>query len=50
MDEPKVSEELKKMDYQPLLGVEKRLVGWSIGLGVALLAVLVWLSRAFFEP
>ncbi len=44
----KLSEELKKMEYEPLLPVEKQLIGWSIGLGIALLAVLGWVSYTFF--
>jgi hypothetical protein len=44
-DQPKLSEELEKMEYEPILPVEKKLVAWSIGMGVALLAVLVLLSR-----
>lgn len=30
---------------EPLLPVEKKLIAWSIGLGVALLAVLLVLTR-----
>jgi hypothetical protein len=44
----KIADELKKMDYEPLLPVEKRLIAWSIGLGVVLLALLMWISHAFF--
>ncbi len=47
-DQPKLSEELKKMEYEPLLPVEKQLIGWSIGLGIVLLAILVWVSYTFF--
>lgn len=47
-DEPKLAEELQKMEYEPLLPVEKKLISWSIGLGVALLALLVWISNTFF--
>jgi hypothetical protein len=47
-EKPKLSEELKKMEYEPLLPVEKKLVGWSIGLGVGLLFVLYWVSITFF--
>jgi hypothetical protein len=43
----KLSEELKKMEREPLLDVEKRLIGWSLGIGVVLLGLLVWISRAF---
>lgn len=45
---PKIAEELKKMEYEPLLPVEKKLIGWSIGLGVVLLGILVWISYTFF--
>jgi hypothetical protein len=45
---PVLAEELKKMEYEPLLPVEKKLIGWSIGLGVALLGLLVWISYTFF--
>ena len=46
--EPKLSEELKKMEWEPLLPVEKKLIGWSIGLGAVLLGILVWVSYTFF--
>jgi hypothetical protein len=46
--EPKLSEELKKMEYEPLLPIEKKLIAWSIGLGVVLLGILVWISYTFF--
>ena len=38
------ADELKKMEYEPLLPVEKQLIAWSLGLGVALLALLLWLT------
>jgi hypothetical protein len=47
-EQPKIAEELKKMEYEPLLPVEKKLIGWSLGLGVVLLGILVWISYAFF--
>ncbi len=47
-EQPKLAEELKKMEYEPLLPVEKKLIGWSIGLGVVLLGALVWISYTFF--
>jgi len=47
MDEPKLSDELRKMEREPILPVERKLVAWSIGTGVVLLAVLVILSRWF---
>ncbi len=49
-DESKLKEELQKMEaeYEPLLPVEKKLIIWSIGLGIGLLFVLVWVSYTFF--
>ena len=49
MDEPKFAEEIKKMEYEPLLPVEKKLIVWSLGLGVVLMALLVWVSHTFFK-
>jgi hypothetical protein len=46
--EPKLAEELKRMEWEPLLPVEKKLILWSIGLGVVLLGILVWVSYTFF--
>ena len=47
-EQPKFSEELKKMEYEPLLPVEKKLIGWSLALGVVLLGLLIWISNKFF--
>ncbi len=46
----KISEELKKMDmeWEPLLPVEKKLIAWSLILGVVLLALLVVTGLEFF--
>ncbi|MBI5527099.1 MAG: hypothetical protein HY897_12260 [Deltaproteobacteria bacterium] len=50
MDEckPKIADELLKMQEEPLLPVEKKLIAWSLILGVALLVVLAWVSATFF--
>ncbi|HVN04941.1 MAG TPA: hypothetical protein VMT86_11020 [Bryobacteraceae bacterium] len=48
-EQPKLAEELQKMPYEPLLPIEKKLVLWSILLGVFLLVVLMWASGAFFR-
>jgi hypothetical protein len=45
--EPKLADEIKKMEEEPLLPVEKALIGWSIGLGIVLLCVLIWVSTFF---
>jgi len=47
-EEQKLAEELKKMEYEPMLPVETKLVVWSIGLGAVLLGILVWVSYTFF--
>jgi len=36
------------MEYEPLLPVEKKLIGWSLALGVVLLGLLIWISNKFF--
>ena len=46
--EAKLIDELQKMEYEPLLPVEKKLIVWSIGIGVVSLGFLYWLSVAFF--
>ena len=47
MDDPKLSDELRKMEHEPILPIERKLVAWSIGSGVVLLAALVLLSKYF---
>jgi hypothetical protein len=47
-DEPKISDELKKMEYEPLLPVEKKLIAGSLILGIVLLGLLIWLSNTLF--
>ncbi len=47
MEQPKVGDEIRKMPVEPMLPVEKKLIGWSLGLGVVLLVVLIFLTRAF---
>jgi hypothetical protein len=47
--EPKLSDEMKKMAVEPLLPIEKKLVAWSLALGVGLLFVLLWVNRLLFE-
>jgi len=47
-DEPQVSEELKKMEHEPLLPVEKKLIVGSLLVGILLLGLLIWLSKTLF--
>ena len=46
--EPQLREELAKMPVEPLLPIEKKLIGWSLGLGVVLMLVLIVISRIYF--
>ena len=46
--QPRIIDELKKMEHEPLLPVEKKLIVGSLVLGVALLGLLMWISRVFF--
>ena len=45
-DKPRIGEEIRKMQSEPLLPIEKKLIAWSLILGVALLAVLVWTGNS----
>jgi hypothetical protein len=47
-EKPRLAEEMEQMEYEPLLPVEKKLIAWSITLGVVLLGVLTWVSYTFF--
>jgi hypothetical protein len=49
MEQPKIAEEMQKMAYEPLLPIEKKLIGWSLGLGIALLIVLLVVARLFLK-
>jgi hypothetical protein len=49
MEQPKVGEEMRKMAREPLLPIEKKLIGWSFGVGVVLLIVLVFVSKALLK-
>lgn len=50
-ENPDLVQELDQMDeeYEPLLPIEKKLISWSIIVGVVALGVLVFLSHAYFE-
>jgi hypothetical protein len=41
MSQPDIQRELEKAPCEPLLPIEKKLIGWSLGLGIVLLAALV---------
>jgi hypothetical protein len=48
MSETNLREELRKAPVEPLLPIEKKLIGWSLGLGIVLLAALVAIN--YFIP
>jgi hypothetical protein len=46
-NEVNIGEELRKAEVEPLLPVEKKLIGWSLGLGVGLLLVLAIVNHLY---
>jgi hypothetical protein len=46
--EPEFSEELSKMEHEPLRPVEKKLIVGSLLIGVVLLGLLIWMSNTLF--
>lgn len=49
MDEPKIADEMRQMEHEPLLPVEKKLIVWSLVSGVALCWLLIWVAHRFFS-
>ncbi len=47
-NQPRLADELERMEYEPLLPVEKKLIFWSVVIGTVLLGILTWLSYTFF--
>ena len=45
MPGPDLQQELRNAPAEPLLPIEKKLIGWSLGIGLVLLAVLLLVSR-----
>jgi hypothetical protein len=41
MSQSDLKNELNAAEVEPLLPIEKKLIGWSLGLGLVLLAVLI---------
>jgi hypothetical protein len=46
---PKLAKELQEMPCEPLLPIEKKLILWSVLLGLFLLGALVWLNQGQFH-
>ncbi len=47
MSNVNVKDELSKAAVEPLLPIEKKLIGWSLGLGIGLLVILVIVNHLF---
>jgi hypothetical protein len=47
MSDTELHAELKHSAYEPLLPIEKKLIGWSLGLGLVLLAALLLVNHFF---
>jgi hypothetical protein len=47
MSHVNVRDELAKAAVEPLLPIEKKLIAWSLGIGIALLVVLVAVNHLF---
>ena len=42
-----VQRELEKAHAEPLLPIEKQLIGWSLGIGITLLVILAFFNYFF---
>jgi hypothetical protein len=47
MPESDIRAELNKVETEPLLPIEKKLIGWSLGIGIVSLIILVIVNRLF---
>ena len=45
MSQPEIQRELQNAPYEPLLPIEKKLIGWSLGIGLVLLVVLLLVNH-----
>jgi hypothetical protein len=45
MAETNLREELNRAQVEPLLPIEKKLIGWSLGIGIVLLVALAILNH-----
>ena len=43
---PRIAAELAKIEAEPLLPIEKKLLAWSLIAGVVLLGLLVWTGNS----
>jgi hypothetical protein len=47
MPQPDLKNEINAAPVEPLLPIEKKLIGWSLGLGIVLLVVLIAINHFF---
>ena len=47
MSNPNIADEIRKAEVEPLLPIEKKLIAWSLGIGVTLLVVLAVITRLY---
>ena len=47
MSKIEILRELEKAYAEPLLPIEKHLIGWSLGIGITLLVILALFNRFF---
>jgi len=47
MSEPDLRNELGHAPTEPLLPIEKKLIGWSLGIGLVLLVILLLINQLF---
>jgi hypothetical protein len=47
MSQPNIGDELRSAAVEPLLPIEKKLIGWSLGIGVGLLVILAIVNHLF---
>ena len=47
MPSPDLKNEIHAAEVEPLLPIEKKLIGWSLGLGIVLLVVLIAINHFF---
>jgi len=45
MPQPDLRNEIDAVEVEPLLPIEKKLIGWSLGLGIGLLIVLIAINH-----
>jgi hypothetical protein len=47
MSKAELQRELQKSHAEPLLPIERKLIGWSLGTGIALLVLLAFANQYF---